>query len=131
MQNLEFFDIDGAIENIGGDEEIYLEILKTFADTYGDDFVKKEAPGVLDLPSAQILQDSALCEKLGKTFHKIKGSSFTVGANKLGEVSKALEFFFRHEEERSALNPADKLKSLLEDFQKIYKATINEIKVIF
>ncbi len=131
MRELEFFNTAGALENIGGDEEIYLEILKTFADTYGDNFLEKDAPELLNLERTQILQDLALCEKLGKSFHKIKGASLTVGANKLGEASKALELFFRTEEERSAPNPADKLKTLLDHFEKMYESTIEELQSLF
>ncbi len=131
MRNLEFFDTNDAIDNIGGDEEIYLEILKTFADTYGDDFLKKEAPELLNLDSLQILENADLCEKFGKAFHKIKGSSLTVGANKLGEIAKSLETFFRYEERKSPSDSADELNTLVKNFQEIYKATTEELHSLF
>ncbi len=131
MQDLKFFDTAEAIKNIGGDEEIYLEILKTFAETYGKDFFKSETPEVLNLDLAQILESSDLCHKIGKSFHKLKGSAFTVGANKLGEASKDLEKFLRNDEDKSTPVCEEKLKTMLDHFEKMYEATIKELQSLF
>ncbi len=131
MQKLEFFNSDEAIKNIGGDEEIYLEILKTYADTYGDKFFDENLKEIFDLDGKLVSADPKLCETYGKVFHKIKGASLTVGANKLGEASKDLEKFLRSEDDKTSSTCIEQLKQMLENFKNAYSLTIKELKTLF
>lgn len=117
-----------AIERLGGDEEIYLELLKTFLDVYKND--EKEAAALkflLQGSAEKIIEDTEVFENVRKEAHKIKGAAYTVGANLLGHAALAIEAFFKDGNTSFNEESSDRLQSLLKEFSDIYEKTIMEI----
>ncbi|MDR1873039.1 MAG: response regulator [Deltaproteobacteria bacterium] len=75
----EGLNLDEALERFGGDEEILMTVLKSYAD-YMPDLLER-----LKKPAKDNLKDYTI------TVHGIKSSSFGVGANAVGDLAKELE----------------------------------------
>jgi signal transduction histidine kinase/HPt (histidine-containing phosphotransfer) domain-containing protein/ActR/RegA family two-component response regulator len=72
-------DIQAGLDRIGGNMEIYIEILKIYIES---------TPAILDVirvPMADKLKDYAIA------IHGIKGSSLNIGAEKIGKLAAELE----------------------------------------
>jgi CheY-like chemotaxis protein/HPt (histidine-containing phosphotransfer) domain-containing protein len=72
-------DIQAGLNRIGGNVEIYIEILKIYVES---------TPEILDklrVPTADDLKDYAIA------IHGIKGSSLNIGADKIGKLAAELE----------------------------------------
>lgn len=126
MKDFKFLEPAEAIERIGGDEDVYIELLKTFAESYGKN-ADAELEAVLASEAAKVLQDSELRLRAVKAYHKIKGASLTVGANLLGNSAKTLELTLKDETFTFSTESVEKYESFKKDFLEKYKATLQEI----
>ncbi len=122
---IKFLAMEEAIERIGGDKEIYIELLKTFADTYGND--DSELGIIRNSVSANILNDTQLREKTAKAFHKIKGASLTIGANILGASAETLEHSLKDSEFNCKQENIENYKTFVNKFLANYTDTMKEI----
>lgn len=74
------FDPEEVLEQIGGEKELLIEIIKIFIDTYPDD---------LDALQKAILEKDA--EEVRKAAHRMKGSVSNFGKFEAFETAKSME----------------------------------------
>lgn len=121
MPDTELLNTAEAVSRMGGDEEIYKAVLQTFTETYGPDFPLKMQAAAMD---GNLFGN----ERIGQEAHKIKGASYTIGANRLGGAAAALE-----KAARSPSCPAlpenslEAAENLLKTFKTAYENTIEAI----
>ena len=121
MPDTELLNTAEAVSRMGGDEEIYKAVLQTFTETYGPDFPLKMQAAAMD---GNLFGN----ERIGQEAHKIKGASYTIGANRLGDAAAALE-----KAARSPSCPAlpenslEAAENLLKTFKTAYENTIEAI----
>jgi len=80
IPQIEGLDLDTALDNLDGDQQLYLEILRIFIQT--------QANTAIDIENALKNGDLALARRQA---HTIKGSAGNIGATRLLELSIVLE----------------------------------------
>lgn len=127
-----YLDKAAAMELVDGDMEIYMSLLETFIEAYEKDEAEIDRLKVLliNASAEAVLSDDVLRENVRKTAHKIKGSSYTVGANILGDSAKNIEKFLV--EPSNIKNPAniELLDGFLAKFKENYANTLKEMKAV-
>ena len=116
-----YLDKAAAMELVDGDMEIYMSLLETFIEAYEKDEAEIDRLNVLLGASA---------ENVRKTAHKIKGSSYTVGANILGDSAKNIEKFLVEPSNIKSPANIELLDGFLAKFKENYADTLKEIKTV-
>lgn len=78
LEKFDFLDVESALPYVGGDEDIFEEVVATYVEENKSDKVQK-AFDELDWDNYRIL------------VHGIKSTSYTIGANALGDEAKESE----------------------------------------
>ena len=126
-----YLDRAAAMELVDGDMEIYMSLLETFIEAYEKDEAEIDRLKVLLGASAEaVLSDDVLRENVRKTAHKIKGSSYTVGANILGDSAKNIEKFLVEPSNIKSPANIELLDGFLAKFKENYADTLKEIKTV-
>lgn len=107
-------DVDGALDRMDGDINLYLEVLRTFAD--------KHAGAARLVEKALRDGDLMLAER---TAHSIKGNADTIGASSLGEVAVQLERSIRHNASLDLVRPT--LTHFRRELDVLVEALIREL----
>ncbi|NJD37475.1 MAG: response regulator [Geobacter sp.] len=111
-----FLQVDGldakaALENLAGDQDLYLEILRTFLET--------EADSAVIIADALKNSDTVLARRQA---HTMKGVAGNIGATRLGELALALEYAIMQEASPEAVQAA------LDQFGAELERLIRELK---
>jgi HPt (histidine-containing phosphotransfer) domain-containing protein len=109
------FDLDDALEKVGGDREILEEILVVFSETFPDQL--SELKNAIDNGDAPIVERAA---------HTLKGSVGTFSAKKALETAFRLETMGRDGELQEAEAVYSKLKQEVEELDAALRATLSE-----
>jgi len=109
------FDLDDALERVGGDREILEEILEVFSESYPDQL--SELKKAIDDGDASIVERAA---------HTLKGSVGTFSAKKALETALRLEIMGREGQLQEAAAEHSKLKQEVEELDAALKATLLE-----
>ena len=126
-----YLDKAAAMELVDGDMEIYMSLLETFIEAYEKDEAEIDRLNVLLGASAEaVLSDDVLRESVRKTARKIKGSSYTVGANILGDSAKNIEKFLVEPSNIKSPANIELLDGFLAKFKENYADTLKEIKTV-
>lgn len=126
-----YLDKAAAMELVDGDMEIYMSLLETFIEAYEKDEAEIDRLKVLLNASAEaVLSDDVLRENVRKTAHKIKGSSYTVGANILSDSAKNIEKFLVEPSNIKSPVNIELLDGFLAKFKENYADTLKEIKTV-
>ncbi|MGI5066743.1 Hpt domain-containing protein [Treponema putidum] len=126
-----YLDKTAAMELVDGDMEIYMSLLETFIEAYEKDEAEMDRlKFILDASAEAVLSDETLRENVRKTAHKIKGSSYTVGANILGDSAKNIEKFLVEPSNIKTLANIELLERFLAKFKENYANTLKEIKTV-
>ena len=126
-----YLDKAAAMELVDGDMEIYMSLLETFIEAYEKDEAEIDRLNVLLGASAEaVLSDDVLRENIRKTAHKIKGSSYTVGANTLGDSAKNIEKFLVEPSNIKSPANVELLDGFLAKFKENYAGTLKEMKTV-
>jgi len=99
MAQTDVFDLEKALENIGGDVEIFQEILSVYFDT---------VPQIISELHQGVAQNNV--EMVNRSAHSLKSSARTVGGMALGYAAEKLE----HESLESIPDTIDEHIALLE-----------------
>jgi len=105
-------DRDAGLKNMGGDLELYQQVLNAYF---------KENQDTLDKLSNAV--EEKRYADAAQIVHKIKGSSGSIGANILYELSIRLQKAFKEENERE-------IPSLHQEFSKVLRKLLEEIAEI-
>jgi HPt (histidine-containing phosphotransfer) domain-containing protein len=111
----EVFDKKGALERLGGDEELLKEILGMFLD---------DAPNQIERMQKQLEAEDLF--GLERQAHSLKGAVMNIGGNALEKVAFAIELAARNGELDKARLLVAKLQKEFEGF----KATLEQEKTI-
>ena len=127
-----YLDKAAAMELVDGDMEIYMSLLETFIEAYEKDEAEIDRLKVLliNASAEAVLSDDVLRENVRKTAHKIKGSSYTVGANILGNSAKNIEKFLVEPSNIKSPANIELLDGFLAKFKENYANTLKEIKTV-
>ena len=126
-----YLDKAAAMELVDGDMEIYMSLLETFIEAYEKDDAEIDRLNLLLGDSAEdVLSDYVLRENIRKTAHKIKGSSYTVGANTLGDSAKNIEKFLVEPSNIKSPANVELLDGFLAKFKENYAGTLKEMKTV-
>ncbi|UTC63131.1 Hpt domain-containing protein [Treponema sp. OMZ 787] len=126
-----YLDRAAAMELVDGDMEIYMSLLETFVEAYEKDEAEIERLKTLfDSNAEAVLSDDTLRENVRKTAHKIKGSSYTVGANILGDSAKDIEKFLAEPSNIKTPANIELLNGFLAKFKEKYVNTLKEMKKV-
>lgn len=109
------FDLDDALEKVGGDREILEEILVVFSESYPDQL--SELKKAIDNGDAQIVERGA---------HTIKGSVGTFSAKKALETAFRLETMGRNGNLEDAAAIYSKLEQEVQELEAALRATLLE-----
>ena len=109
------FDLDDALEKVGGDREILEEILVVFSDSYPDQL--SELKNAIDNGDAPTVERAA---------HTLKGSVGTFSAKKALETAFRLETMGRDGNLQEAAAVYPKLEQEVEELEAALKATLSE-----
>ena len=109
------FDLDDALEKVGGDKEILEEILVVFSESYPDQL--KELKNAINSGDAPIVERAA---------HTLKGSVGTFSAKKALETALRLETMGRDGKLQEAAAAYSKLEQELEELDAALRATLSE-----
>jgi HPt (histidine-containing phosphotransfer) domain-containing protein len=112
---LSIFDLDDALEKVGGDKEILQEILEVFSETYPDQL--KELKNAIDNGDAPIVERAA---------HTLKGSVGTFSAKKSLETAFLLETMGHDGNLQEAAEIYSRLAQEVEELDAALKATLSE-----
>lgn len=109
------FDLDDALEKVGGDREILEEILVVFSESYPDQLSElKNAIGNGDAPIVE------------RAAHTLKGSVGTFSAKKALETASRLEIMGRDGQLQEAAAVYSKLEQEIEELDAALRATFSE-----
>ena len=97
------FDKKGALERLGGDEELFQEISGMFLD---------DTPNQIERMQKQLKENDLF--GLERQAHSLKGAAMSIGGNALQKGALAIELAARNGE-------VDKARSLVEQIQREYK----------
>ncbi len=109
------FDLDDALEKVGGDKEILEEILVVFSESYPDQL--SELKKAIENGDAPIVERAA---------HTIKGSVGTFSSKKAFETAFRLETMGRDGNLEDAVAVYSKLEQEVEELEAALKATLSE-----
>ena len=109
------FDLEDALEKVGGDKEILEEILVVFSETYPDQL--SELKNAIDSGDAPIVERAA---------HTLKGSVGAFSAKKALETAFQLETMGRDGKLEEAATVYSKLEQEVEELDAALKATLSE-----
>ena len=109
------FDLDDALEKVGGDREILEEILVVFSESYPDQL--SELKNAIDNGDTQIVERAA---------HTLKGSVGTFSAKKALKTAFRLETMGREGNLQEATAVYSKLEQEIEELEAALKATLSE-----
>ena len=112
---LSIFDLDNALEYVGGDREILEEILEVFSETYPDQL--SELKKAINDGDAPIVERAA---------HTLKGSVGTFSAKKAHETAFRLEILGREGKLEEAAAEYSKLEQEVEELDAALKETLSE-----
>ncbi len=96
LERFDFLDVESALPYVGGDEDIFEEVVATYVDENKAALVQK-AFDELDWDNYRIL------------VHGIKSTSYTIGANALGDEAKESEMCVKTGDFEGAKAKHDKL----------------------
>ncbi|UTC77318.1 Hpt domain-containing protein [Treponema sp. OMZ 799] len=126
-----YLDRAAAMELVDGDMEIYMSLLETFIEAYEKDVTEIERLKTLfDSNAEAVLSDGDLRENVRKTAHKIKGSSYMVGASILGDSAKDIEKFLVEPSNIKTPANVELLNGFLAKFKENYVNTLKEMKTV-
>ncbi|UTC74405.1 Hpt domain-containing protein [Treponema sp. OMZ 792] len=126
-----YLDRAAAMELVDGDMEIYMSLLETFIEAYEKDATEIERLKTLfDSNAEAVLSDGDLRENVRKTAHKIKGSSYMVGASILGDSAKDIEKFLVEPSNIKTPANVELLNGFLAKFKENYVNTLKEMKTV-
>ncbi|UTC66165.1 MULTISPECIES: Hpt domain-containing protein [unclassified Treponema] len=126
-----YLDRAAAMELVDGDMEIYMSLLETFIEAYEKDAAEIERlKPLFDSNAEAVLSDGDLRENVRKTAHKIKGGSYTIGANILGDSAKNIEKFLVEPSNIKTPANIELLNGFLAKFKENYFNTLKEIKTV-
>jgi HPt (histidine-containing phosphotransfer) domain-containing protein len=109
------FDLDDALDKVGGDREILEEILVVFSETYPDQL--SELKNAIDNGDAPIVERAA---------HTLKGSVGTFSSKKALETAFRLETMGHDGNLQEAAEAYSKLEQEVEELEAALKATLSE-----
>ena len=109
------FDLDDALEQVGGDREILEEVLEVFSESYPDQL--SELKNAIDNGDAHIIERAA---------HTLKGSVGTFSAKKALETASRLEIMGRDGQLQEAAAVYSKLEQEVEELNAALRATLSE-----
>ena len=109
------FDLDDALEKVGGDREILEEILIVFSESYPEQL--SELKNAINNGDAPIVERAA---------HTLKGSVGTFSAKKSLETAFRLETMGREGNLQEAAAVYSKLEQEIEELEAALKATLSE-----
>ncbi|MBN1832461.1 MAG: Hpt domain-containing protein [Deltaproteobacteria bacterium] len=109
------FDLDDALEKVGGDREILEEILVVFSESYPDQL--SELKKAIDKGDAPIVERAA---------HTIKGSVGIFSSKKALETAFRLETMGHDENLEDAAAIYSKLEQEVEELEAALRATLSE-----
>jgi HPt (histidine-containing phosphotransfer) domain-containing protein len=112
---LSIFDLDDALEKVGGDKEILEEILEVFSESYPDQLA--ELKKAIDDGDASSVERNA---------HTLKGSVGAFSAKKAFETAFRLENMGREGQLLEASAEYSKLKQEVEELDAALKGTLSE-----
>lgn len=113
LNNFSFVDIEQALELMGGDKDLYKEVLAMYI----------EDPQFSNEELQQALLDNNY-EKAQKLVHLLKGIAGTLGAQQLFEICKTTDLVFKKKAEGN-------IQELCEKIYPLFTETYNEIKNIY
>ncbi len=115
-------DFMSGLKKLGGNKKLYYKILGDFVVTY-----KKEKESIYEMINAHDITN------LARKFHSIKGISFNLGIDTLGELAKSTEEVLKDSDLPTNLDfgviksQADKFYNLLESIEiEVHKITENQ-----
>lgn len=109
------FDLDDALEKVGGDREILEEILKVFSESYPDQL--SELKNAIDSGDAPLVE---------RTAHTLKGSVGTFSAKKALETAFRLETMGRDGQLQEAAAEYSRLEHEIEELDAALRSTLSE-----
>ena len=109
------FDLDDALEKVGGDREILEEILEVFSESYPDQL--SELKNAIGNGDASIVERAA---------HTLKGSVGTFSATKALETAFRLETMGHDGNLQEAAEVYSKLEQEVEELDAALRATLSE-----
>ncbi len=109
------FDLDDALERVGGDREILEEILVVFSETYPDQL--SELKDAIDNGDAPIVERAA---------HTLKGSVGTFSAKKALETALRLEIMGHDGQLQEAAAVYSILEQEVEELEAALRTTLSE-----
>ena len=109
------FDLDDALEKVGGDREILEEIYKVFAESYPEQL--SELKNAIDNGDAPIVERAA---------HTLKGSMGVFSAKKSLETAFRLETMGRDGQLQEAASVYSKLEQEIEELDAALRAVLSE-----
>ncbi len=108
LNSLEIFDFDHLEKVSMGDDSFQREVLSSYIEDVNLRFKRMES-----------FLNAGELEKLVAEAHTIKGSSYSIGAKKMGEEALAVEISAKHSDYESAHERFNKLKQALEETKEI------------
>ena len=112
---LSIFDLDDALEKMGGDKEILADILEVFSETYADQ--------LNELKKAIEDGDTTIVERAA---HTLKGSVGAFSAKKAFETAFRLENMGHDGNLEEAAAEYSKLEQEVEELHRALKETLSE-----
>ncbi|MBR3813934.1 MAG: Hpt domain-containing protein [Spirochaetaceae bacterium] len=106
----QILNLENGLEMMGGDKELYRELIEEFIKTDG-----------IDLEELTKLTNAHDYTTAATKVHRVKGSSATIGGERLQEICAQAEAIFRGKVEGDPL-------PLLPEIDKRYKEFIAELK---
>ena len=101
-------DIKALADNLGLEEDEYLELLDLLVET-----------GMVDLSKMESAVKAGDSEEAGKAAHSIKGASGNLGLMDIYELAKAIEVEIRNDNLESVKNQAKEIREKLETLGKL------------
>ncbi len=111
IRKLNLIDAGDGLTRVGGNKELYISILKKFADsnkTFGSELIYLCEQGNLD--------------EMKKSLHRLKGVAGNIGAKKLREKIQMVEKGIKEDSYSD-----EKLRKKIEDINYLLESTINQI----
>ena len=109
------FDLEDALEKVGGDMEIFREIIEVFLESYPDQL--REIRKAIDDSDAGVLERAS---------HTLKGSVGTFAAKKAHETALRLEAIGREGKLEGAPGEYSKLEQELKELEAALKEILSE-----
>ena len=105
-------DIQAALELLGGEEDLYKELLLAYIAA-----LPKDINQLYDLEKDSSLNEAA------KFVHRLKGSSLQIGATEFGKTAQELEDLLRNKQQGN-------IQELTQRFIKQYEELVQEVKAM-